>query len=89
MPLTFWGGYLEKLTILALLLSLLYVLARRLRVGRVFPRRARQIIVLESAMLSAHGTLHVVRAGDRCFLIGSTAAGLTTLAELRCIEGEN
>ncbi|MBV9333316.1 MAG: FliO/MopB family protein, partial [Candidatus Eremiobacteraeota bacterium] len=46
-------------------------------------RRGRRVDVLESAMLSQHAALHVVRVDARYFLIGSAAAGVTRLAELR------
>ncbi|HYL27833.1 MAG TPA: flagellar biosynthetic protein FliO [Candidatus Nitrosotalea sp.] len=82
MAASFWTNYLEKLAILAVILSALYLLARRLREGRLPRKGARRLYVLDSAMLSPHASIHVVRAGERCFLIGSTAGGVTALAEL-------
>jgi|GEM_PF-4223884 len=82
----FWASYFEKLAVLAALLSALYLLARRLREGRLPRKTSRQISVLDSAMLSQHAAVHVVRAGARCFLIGSTAAGVAALAELSVTE---
>lgn len=83
MPLAFWGAYAVRLAILALVLGGLYVIARRLRDTKLFPRRGRRVDVLESTMLSQHVALHVVRVDARCFLIGSAAAGVTRIAELQ------
>jgi flagellar biogenesis protein FliO len=82
MPVAFWGAYAVRLAILALVLGALYLLARRLRDTKLFARRGRRVDVLESAMLSQHAALHLVRVDARYFLIGSAAAGVTRIAEL-------
>ncbi len=81
MPLAFWGGYVVRLAVAALVIGALYIVARRLRDTRVFGRRSRRVEVLESAMLSQHAALHLVRVDARYFLIGSAAAGVTRIAE--------
>ncbi len=85
MPLSFWAGYFEKLAIVALALTALYLLARKLRHAQ-FPRDGRSVSLLETTMLSQHAALHVVRAGSRHFLIGSSAGGVSRIAELRSAQ---
>jgi flagellar biogenesis protein FliO len=82
----FWGGYVERLAVVASVLAAVYLLARRLRGTKFFTGRARCVNVIESTMLSQHAALHVVRVGKRCFLIGSAAGGVSTLAELNAQE---
>ena len=84
MPLTFWIGYTEKLAVVGLVLSVLYLLARRLRAMQFFRAPGRRIELIESAALSPHAALHVVRADARCYLIGT--GGATMLAEMRSAE---
>ena len=82
MPSSFWPLYVEKLAIVALVLSALYW-RRDGCVKRDSSRPpAGSVNVLESTMLSQHAALHVVSVGSRCFLIGSAAGGVTRLAEL-------
>jgi flagellar biosynthetic protein FliO len=88
MPWSFWSGYLEKLALVALVLCALYLLVRRLRQTPLFAREDRCLKLLESLMLSQHATLHVVCAGTRYFLIGSTAGGVTKLAELASSDAQ-
>jgi flagellar biogenesis protein FliO len=82
MPWSFWNGYLEKLAIVVLVLCALYLLGRRLRQTPLFARQDRCLRLLESLLISQHATLHVVCAGTRYFLIGSTSGGVTKIAEL-------
>jgi len=82
MPLSFWAGYFEKLAIVALSLTALYLLARKLRHAQFHSRDGRSVSLLETTMLSQHAALHVVRAGSRHFLIGSSAGGVSRIAEL-------
>lgn len=80
MPPAFWGAYAVRLAITALVLCVLYVVARRLRETTAFGRRGRRLDVVESRMLSQHAALHLVRVDARYFLIGSAAAGVTPIA---------
>jgi flagellar biosynthetic protein FliO len=82
MPWAFWGAYLEKLVVLALILAGLYLVARKLRDARGLGGRQNHLRVLESTMLCQHAALHIVRIGERFFLIGSSAGGVRALAEL-------
>jgi flagellar biogenesis protein FliO len=79
MPWSFWAEYLAKLTFVALALAVIYVLARWLRRTRFFERGDRLVNVVESAALSQHAALYLVRAGSRYFLIGT---GVSMLAEV-------
>ncbi len=60
------------------LLGVALLLLRRLQGGPV-PRR---LAVIETARLGPQGVLCVVRAGERCFLIASTASAVSRVAEL-------
>jgi flagellar biogenesis protein FliO len=86
MPLAFWGAYAVRLAVAGLVMCALYVVARRLRGARLFARGNRRVDVLESAMLSQHAALHLVRVDARYFLIGSAAAGVTRIAELQPLD---
>jgi flagellar biogenesis protein FliO len=86
MPLVFWGSYLVKLAVVALVLGALYALGRKFRDSTYFARRGRAVRVLESSMLSPHAALHIVRVGTRYFLIGHAAGAVTHLAELTAAE---
>jgi flagellar biogenesis protein FliO len=83
MPWTFWATYIAKLAIVGLVLAALYVVARKLRETRFFAHRAgRCVSVVESAMLSQHVAIHLLRAGNRYFLVGSASAAISVLVEL-------
>ena len=81
MPANFWIWYVAKLAIVALVVAVLYVLARKLRQARFLADGGRCVRLVESTALSQHAALHVVRVGRRHFLIGS-ATGVNVLAEL-------
>jgi flagellar biogenesis protein FliO len=85
LPWSFWAGYLAKLTLVALALGVIYVLARWLRRTRFFDRGDRLVNVVESAALSQHAALYLVRAGSRYFLIGT---GVSLLAEVKGPEDD-
>lgn len=79
----FWPGYALKLTIAALVLAGLCVLARRLGRARLLAcANYRFVTVLESTMLSQQLSLHVVKVGTRYLFVGGGNAGVATLAEL-------
>jgi flagellar biogenesis protein FliO len=83
MPAGFWAAYAERLAIVAVVLAALYAAARTLRRLRLFARPNRWLNVVDSAMLSQHAALHVVRVGTRYFLSGSATGSVTRLAELK------
>lgn len=79
MPWSFWAGYLAKLTLVALALAAIYVLARWVRRTRFFERHNRLVNVVEATALSQHAALYLVQAGSRYFLVGT---GVCMLAEV-------
>jgi flagellar biogenesis protein FliO len=82
-PWTFWATYIAKLAIVGLVLAALYVIARKLRETRLFAYRAgRCVSVVESTMLSQHAAIHLLRAGNRYFLVGSASTAISVLVEL-------
>ncbi|MGC1381627.1 MAG: flagellar biosynthetic protein FliO [Candidatus Baltobacteraceae bacterium] len=81
MTASFWAAYAEKMIVAALVLCAVYVLARRLRQGRLFAP-GRRLRVVDSAMLSQHAAVWLLRAGGRYFLVGGGSGGISTLAEL-------
>jgi flagellar biogenesis protein FliO len=76
----FWAAYLVKLSIVGVLLTGLYVLARRLR-AVVVRGGHRYVDVVESTMLSPHAAVHLLRVGSSYLLVGGGTAGLAKLAE--------
>ena len=87
MPWSFWAGYLLKLGVAGALLAALYAVARVLRRMRFFARPAnRKIRVIETAVLSQHAAIYLLRVGQRCFLVGTAGADIATLAELAPAE---
>lgn len=82
MPWNFWAGYLVKLAVVALVLGVLYLIARRLRQARFSASAGRFMNVIESRMLSQCAAVHLLRVGTRYFLIGSGSAGISKLAEV-------
>ena len=79
---SFWAAYLIKLAIAGAVLALLYAFARKLRAWRFLDGgRSRLVDVVESRMLSQHAAVHVVRAGGRYYLVGTTSTAIATLGE--------
>jgi flagellar biogenesis protein FliO len=79
----FWTAYAMKLTMVALLLAGLFVLARLLRRARFgIGAGSHLVTVVESAMLSPHLWVHVVKVGTRYLCVGGGERGVTPLAEL-------
>jgi flagellar biogenesis protein FliO len=86
-PASFWAAYAIKLAVVAAVLAALYALARFLRRSAFFLRGpGRRVDVIESTVLAPNAALHVIRVGERYFLLGS--GGLNKLAELEPGEPE-
>ena len=80
---TLWTNYLLTLAIVALVLAALGLLARRVRRMRLAGKlREDRVAVIESALLSQHASLHVVRVGERYVLIGAADASVTFLCDV-------
>ena len=84
-----WTNYLLTLATVALVLAALGLLARRVRHMRTAGKlREDRVAVIESAMLSQHASLHVVRVGQRYVLIGTADATVTFLCEIEAQSDE-
>ena len=80
---SFWAAYAAKLAVVGLVLAALYAVARKLR--RLTPLangRERYLSVVEARMLSQSAAVYVLKVGTRYVLVGSSNAGIATLAEL-------
>lgn len=71
-----------------LLVGFLYV-ARAIQRTRIVGSVGRRLVsTIESTALSQNVTVHVVRVGDRYFLVGGGSAGVALLSELPADEIE-
>ena len=85
----FWLNYFGALLVVAFLLGGLYLVVRGLARGRVLVSANRRLLtVLESTMLSQHSAVHVVKAGGRYYMIGSSNGHVSTLGEMPVEEVE-
>ncbi|HEV3155118.1 MAG TPA: flagellar biosynthetic protein FliO [Candidatus Baltobacteraceae bacterium] len=79
----FIGQYMLALFVVALMLFGLYSVVRALSRGRlVTSTNKRLITVVESTFLAQNTTLHVVKAGERYFMLGGGSGHVATLAEI-------
>jgi flagellar biogenesis protein FliO len=72
-----------------LLVGMMYV-ARALQRGRLVAASGmkRLVSTVESTILAQNVTVHVVRVGDRFFLVGGGSAGVSLLSELPASDVE-
>ncbi|HZO92334.1 MAG TPA: flagellar biosynthetic protein FliO [Candidatus Baltobacteraceae bacterium] len=71
------------LAVVALVLLGLTYAVRTLNRGRIVAGTARRLVtVVESTAVSQHSAIHVVKVGDRYFLIGGGSAGVTHIADV-------
>lgn len=79
----FAGQYILALLVVALMLFGLYSVVRALGRGRLVSSTDRRLItVVESTFLAQNTTLHVVKAGERYYLIGGGSGHVSNLAEV-------
>jgi flagellar biogenesis protein FliO len=79
----FWASYLLKLGVVALVLAATYAAAHALRKLRFLAVRSdRRICLLETAMLSPHAAVHLLKVGARYLVVGTAGGTIATLAEL-------
>lgn len=77
----FWTAYAVKLGALALVLTALYGIGRRLRNAPFLrSRRHRFVAVVETTALTPQVSLHVLRAGKHHLLVSAGSNGARTLA---------
>ena len=75
--------------LVALLLAGMIYLARAFQRSRITGVLGRRLITtIESTALAQNVTVHVVRVGDKYFLVGGGSAGVNLLAELPASEIE-
>ena len=71
------------LAVVALVLLGLTYAVRTLNRGRIVAGTSRRLItVVESAAVSQHSAIHVVKIGDRYIVIGGGSAGVTHIADV-------
>ena len=71
------------LAIIALLLVGMTYLVRLLNRGRIVAASgSRLVTIVESAAVSQHSAVHVVKVGDRYYLVGGGSAGVTHIADV-------
>ena len=69
--------------VVALLLVALTYVVRMLNRSRIVAASGRRLItVIESTALAQNMTVHVVKVGDRYYLIGGGSAGVTHIADV-------
>jgi flagellar biogenesis protein FliO len=79
----FWLNYVFALLVVALLLGGLYAVVRGLARGRMIASANRRLVtVLETTPLSQHAALHVIKVGERYYLIGGGQGHVNSLVEL-------
>ena len=75
--------YIWALAVIALLLVGLTYAVRLLNRGRVVGAASNRLVsVVESAAVSQHSAVHVVKVGDRYYLVGGGSAGVTHIADV-------
>ncbi len=79
----FAGHYILALLVVALMLFGLYTVVRALGRGRLVTSTDRRLVtIVESTFLAQNTTLHVVKVGERYYLIGGGSGRVNTLAEV-------
>jgi len=79
----FIGQYILALLVVGLMLFGLYSVVRALGRGRLVSSTDRRLItVVESTFLAQNTTLHVVKAGERYYMLGGGSGHVNTLAEI-------
>jgi flagellar biogenesis protein FliO len=79
----FVGQYVLALLVVALMLFGLYTVVRALGRGRLVTSTDRRLVtVIESTFLAQNTTLHLIKVGDRFYLIGGGSGHVNTLAEV-------
>ena len=79
----FIAQYVLALLVVALMLFGLYTVVRALGRGRLVASSDRRLVtVVESTFIAQNTTLHVVKVGERYYLIGGGSGHVNTLAEV-------
>lgn len=79
----FVGQYILALLVVALMLFGLYTVVRALGRGRLVTSADKRLVtVVESTFLAQNTTLHVIKVGERYYLVGGGSGHVSTLAEV-------
>jgi flagellar biogenesis protein FliO len=79
----FIGQYILALLVVALMLFGLYTVVRALGRGRLVTSSDKRLVtVVESTFLAQNTALHVVKVGERYYLLGGGSGHVSTLAEV-------
>jgi flagellar biogenesis protein FliO len=78
----------QAFAIVALLLAGLIYLGRTFQRGRLVAGGRRLVTTIESTALAQNVTVHVLRVGERYYLVGGGSAGIALLSELPAAEVE-
>ncbi len=79
----FVGQYILALLVVALMLFGLYTVVRALGRGRLVTSTDKRLVtVVESTFLAQNTTLHVVKVGERFYLLGGGSGHVASLAEV-------
>jgi flagellar biogenesis protein FliO len=80
---SFVGQYILALLVVALMLFGLYTVVRALGRGRLVTSSDKRLVtVVESTFLAQNTTLHVVKVGERYYLLGGGSGHVSNLAEI-------
>jgi flagellar biogenesis protein FliO len=80
---SFIGQYILALLVVALMLFGLYTVVRALGRGRLVTSTDKRLVtVVESTFLAQNTTLHVVKVGERYYLLGGGSGHVANLAEV-------
>ncbi len=83
------GQYLFALIVVGLMLFGLYTVVRALGRGRLVASADKRLVtVVESTFLAQNTTLHVVKVGNKFYLLGGGSGHVSTLAEVAAEEVE-
>ena len=86
---TVWLRAIGALALVALLLYLLYWVARFISQGRVVTLgRSRLVSVIESCFLSQNTSVHVVKIGGKYYMVGASAGHVSLISEIPASEVE-
>jgi flagellar biogenesis protein FliO len=80
---SFVAEYIMALLVVALMLFGLYTVVRALGRGRLVTSADKRLVtVVESTALAQNTALHVVKVGERYYLVGGGSGHVSTLAEV-------
>ena len=83
MTIGFWFQAVWALVVVALLLLGMTYVARTINRGRIVVSTGKRLVtVVESAPLSQHASVHVIKIADKYYLVGGGSAGVHHIADV-------